>query len=1337
MKKRIIYIPYLVLVVSLCVTLLLSLQAVNEQRDRNVDRFNAAIDQLSSMIKTRMDAYQQVLLAGAGLFYASDDVTRQEWQSFVANQHLDEVFPGIQGVGYSEFVRPEDKEAHVRAIRAQGFSLYEIKPAGVRDLYTSIVYLEPFNERNQRAFGYDMFSEATRHAAISRAVDTGKTTLSGKVRLLQENGVDEQAGFLMYVPIYKQGMPVSTIEERRLAVKGLVYAPFRAKDLMTGVAGNFFSSIAFSIYDGDKVNDDSLLFKAYPDHHSLRQALTEYRTITIGAHSWYLLFTAPSSSMTGEDAKEARVIFASGLLLSMLMFGLLLSLVNTNNKAQQLADERTKQLRFERNFTDVVFNTSNAVMLVIDRQGVIVKFNQFAETFTGYFFEEVQTPFFWKVFLLPEQRGNVGQVFADAQRGIIKTRYQNIWLSKTGEPRLFDWSNAIIRNDQGEMTHLVSIGIDISAQEKQKIILQQQKDEFESIFDLSKDGVAILDSASNFLMFNDAYLEMTGFTREELLTKSCIGLSAPEDIERAKAVLSEVFSVGYIKDFEKHCIVKDGRQLIINLSVVLMPDQQRLLVSAKDITDQKHAEQLLTQAKMDAEAASQSKSSFVANMSHEIRTPMNAILGLTKLVLDSKLEPLQRDYLSKVQDASVALLNILNDILDYSKIEAGKLELVSTDYDLDAVLRNVSGLFLAKAEEKQLEIFYELDRDVPKNLYGDALRLSQILNNLVGNAIKFTEQGEIHTKIEIHVTEQGQSQLLFTIRDTGIGMSEVQYQRLFQPFTQADESITRQYGGTGLGLTICKELVTLMQGQIGVRSELGKGSEFYFSIPLLQSTQTQPSTPAVRAMRVLVVDDQLTSLMIMEKMLKSWSFEVTLAQSGEQALAMATAALEDKRPFDVYLIDWKMPGMDGLQLADQINAQTAKHALPHSPLVIMVTASNKQSVLDVAEQIKLDAILEKPVTPSQLMDTILNLQLRPDSEQMRQVNAVLPAMQQIDLHGAKILLVEDDRVNRIVAQGFLQKFNIVLEMAENGLQAVEKIASGKGYDLVLMDLHMPVMDGLEATRRIRALASGQDVPIIAMTAAAMAQDVAAALAVGMNAHLAKPIDSTKLGALLQQWLNIAPSDSHSVQTNQDAVNRFKQLPIAASLDLQRLSALFAAGFDERALVQMLRTFAQDYSVLCPCLSALLEQKDFIEMLSWVHKVKGAAASVGALTLSDCAHQFEQALTQQKTDHYLDFCLQLSNLLTQIEQLPAIDSHQVTKHYKDVTLSLLAQLQEMVAEDQFVPYNLLREVDNALDGVIGDALRVALAVQMNNMDYAKASKTIKQVQALLGVYDESE
>ncbi|MCH7501451.1 MAG: response regulator, partial [Nitrospinae bacterium] len=525
----------------------------------------------------------------------------------------------------------------------------------------------------------------------------------------------------------------------------------------------------------------------------------------------------------------------------------------------------------------------------------------------------------------------------------------------------------------------------------------------------------------------------------------------------------------------------------------------------------------LKEAKNAAEVATQAKSDFLSIMSHEIRTPMNAIMGFTQLVLKTELSSKQSEFLNTIQISAQNLLVIINDILDFSKIEAGKLSLESVEFSLESILGDMAHQEVPKAQNKGLELLFYIEPNVPNNLLGDPLRLGQILLNLLSNAIKFTDRGQVVLTVKTEKSTGADAIIHFAIQDTGIGLSEQQVSKLFHPFTQADSSTTREYGGTGLGLSICQRLVEIMGGRLWVESEQGKGSTFHFTARfkvIKESNQKYILPPELEGLRILLVDDNPVALNIMKRLLEIKRFQVTGFTNPEEALREMEQA-EEGQAYDLAILDWRLPKMKGTDLAKRIQQHPG---LPEKPKIIIVSASSQEEVDKSTEGGWSGTFLSKPVSASVLFNTILSLfQSQKPKAKLIKKKSIYESDQIKQITGAHILLVEDNLINQELALEILKGAGILARVANNGREALEMLQT-ETFDGVLMDVQMPEMDGLTATCEIRKQKKFKKLPIIAMTANALAKDRQAALKVGMNDYIAKPIREHDLFSIMAKWI---------------------------------------------------------------------------------------------------------------------------------------------------------------------------------------------------------------------------
>lgn len=820
--------------------------------------------------------------------------------------------------------------------------------------------------------------------------------------------------------------------------------------------------------------------------------------------------------------------------------------------------------------------------------------------------------------------------------GEIQTRED--WVYRREGPRVFLETRKMAYSGlDGELLGFIGISRDLTDRKLAENAMQENEAKIRQLIEGVPVGIFVMEASGNSYFANGTALELLGRgilpqgeAAEQLAPYKSFIAGTDEEYPQERNPLVRAFinkEKTEVSDIET--LLPDGRRLPLYVTGAPILDEHNELMYAvaafSDISEMRRKEAELIEARERAEAASRAKSDFLANMSHEIRTPMNAIIGLNHLLLKSELSGKQQEHVHKIQSAAQNLLGIINDILDFSKIEAGKLRMEKIPFDLQQVIVNLSNLLGIRAQEKALELIIHLRPNIPFALMGDPLRLEQVLLNLASNALKFTETGEVEISGEVLDENDEQVHLCFKVRDTGIGIAREHQTKLFQAFSQADSSTTRKYGGTGLGLMISKRLVEMMHGTIGFTSEEGQGSVFYFSAwfgkQLEKPTASLSAPTELKGLRALVVDDHQAVLDVARAYLESFHFELDLAQSGPKALAVIDDRQARGESYDLLLIDWQMPDMNGFELIGH-----CWERLPVKPRTLLMTAYGREDVFLQAEHFDLDGILLKPLTPSQVFDAVI--QAFGGTQQLQTIASAEYAKTLDPVRGASLLLVEDNDINQLVARELLEAEGFRVTVTANGREAIDRLLNAEpdSYDLVLMDIHMPVMDGYEATRKLRELPRCKSLPVIAMTADAVTGIREQVLSAGMNDFVTKPIDLGELFNVLARWLKVREPAERGPRPDRQALIDSHELPPLPGVETRE--ALLRLGGNMGLYIKLLRRFAEELPDKLQELANSLQAQEQAHAHQQSHTLKGTAGNLGLTGLQTRMASLEQALKAQ-------------------------------------------------------------------------------------------------------------
>jgi PAS domain S-box-containing protein len=1091
------------------------------------DRFSQLTERLATALRERLEQTEQVLESAQALFAANPSVNASQWRIFCQS-----VIPQLEGnavgLGYIERVPRERLPAFRSQMQAEFPADFNLRTKGDYPELYIIRYFEPM--RKPSPLGFDLATEPTQRKAAEEAMLTGLPAFTKQVDLI--GFATAQRGFIVLEPIYSQGVPLATPEARQERLQGWVGAPVRMEDLLGGVSEQITGQINFEIYEAhDKISPETLLYGdrqhlLEPTLNDQSSALRDGRYTGIrqvdalGFSCTICASSRPEFIKSDPEQWFPLSILYSGLLSSLVMGGVIWALGIAQYRANARAEDATSTLHQTeaeaRKLAHIASRTSNSV-IIVDADGKAEWVNESFTRITGYSEAEAHGCEAIKFIISPKtDQASAEEIIKSLQcgrayRGEVSSQ------NKAGQPYWIDLEIQAVRDQSGQLLYGLIIATDITERKRVQEELMSKERQFRFVFDHVPVGITWLQvkegkKLNHTRIINPAHTRITGVTKEQSHDfQNYLNATHPDDWEKQRVQEARVHG-REIDSFsmQKRYFRADGRVVwgLYTMHGFYDPltNLQQELTTLVDITELKKVQEA-------AEQASIAKSQFLAMMSHEIRTPMNGVIGMTSLLLESHLTSEQREFTDTIRSSGDSLLAIINDILDFSKIEAGRLDLEKEIFSLRECVEGTLDLVSANAAKKGLDLLCEISVDAPSYVRGDGNRLRQVLVNLLNNALKFTERGEVVLTLTSESPGNGAIELHFAVRDTGIGIPAAAMDRLFQSFTQVDASTTRKYGGTGLGLAISQRLAKLMGGRMWVESEESKGSTFHFTIRTeIASGQPLPYIGGVRThltgKRVLIVDDNPTNRRILSTLVQNWGLVPCTADSGAAALQL----IDSGETIDVGIIDMQMPDMDGVMFGREVRKRSRSEKLP------MILFSSIGMHHDLPEGIFV-ACLTKPAKDSQIFDAIVGV--FPWEEDVAKVlplpasTVVAPAA--VPTHPEFLLLAEDNVVNQRVALHMLARLGYRADVAANGLEALDAVRR-QHYDIVLMDVQMPEMDGIEATKNmIKEFPSRTDRPwIIALTANAMQGDRELCLHAGMDDYISKPLRLTELTSTLER-----------------------------------------------------------------------------------------------------------------------------------------------------------------------------------------------------------------------------
>lgn len=1120
------WLPVLVGVCAVTTTLIAFVSIENAAKSADQARFERLTERLSSGFNQHLRTTAQALRTGAVLSANSDNMNRRMWQDYLAATGL-RTEHGMVGLGFVERVARADIDAFEARIRASGLPDYTAERAGDHDPLYLVAYIEPY-ATNAGALGIDVANGTNRRTAAETATRELRVSMSRRIRLIV--GDAETPGFLLFYPVFNLGAPVATVAEREAALRGWVYGAVRVDALVSPIEDEFWDEVDFKVYEGTSSAGGRLLWDAAMRNPSSRYDAEKARferTIhfDVFGQPWTMEARSRPHLVLDSAHRFAWLVLSLGGLLSagavLLTIRLSRGRTQALAKAERanadlvLANEQSRRLAF------IAKHIHNAVVIT-DPEGRIEWCNEGFTRLSGWEAKEVigRTP---DSFLHGKETNPAmsdqtkrqiaaGEPFSEELINYHRDGHP-YWVAIDGQP---------LHDDHGRVTGYMSIVVDITERKQTAIQLARQEAELRFIFESSPVGLSLMVvNRPETRLVNPAWLRITELSADAAKDDEALrAVLHPDDVEQWEKLESGGDHAGV----ELRIMQPDGDIVWVELQRRRYGDPvtgtRQDVMTMVDITASKNQAADLIAAKEQAEQASMAKSQFLAMMSHEIRTPMNGVIGMASVLIESDLTPEQTECVETISKSGNALLTIINDILDFSKVEAGQLKIESTEFALAECVGGAVELLTLRAAEKQLELLIDLDPALPRFVQGDAVRLRQVMVNLISNAVKFTERGEICVRVQLKEQTAEGAIVYVEVVDTGIGIKPADIGRLFDSFTQADASTTRRYGGTGLGLPISKRLVELMGGCMWCESEFGKGSKFAFEITLPADPEAEgddvdlPFRSHLQGKSVLIIEGNDTNRRIVADMVALWNMTPSAFSAVDVALRNTSAGTT----YDVIILGQDATGTPADQ--DRVAQLRATPMAASAAVMLMVSATRATDPDDASH---FDVVIKKPVRAPNLAPLLvraLRLRAGPPPPAARSSVPHRPTTEPSSAAGTAsalhVLVAEDNPVNRTIFVNMISRLGHTTDVVTDGSKVVPQLQS-KVYDVVMMDVQMPVMDGLEATRQICTTFPPEKRPwIVAVTANAMAGDREKCLAVGMNDYVTKPLKLQDINAALDR-----------------------------------------------------------------------------------------------------------------------------------------------------------------------------------------------------------------------------